>query len=186
MVFLVAAVLVFGLLHIVPAIPALKRVGVNAFGRAWGAVYGISSAVMLVLSLWALRAADVVPLYDPAPWTRHANFLITLVAFIFVGIFLFRGSWRNRVRHPMAIAVVLWAFGHLLANGDTRTTVFFAGFAVAAIVHAVLRARQGFTPTEERAGHNFLSVVFGVALYAIVIQAHHVIAGVPVFQLQLN
>ena len=54
----------------------------------------------------------------------HLPFAGTTTAYIFVGIFLARGSWRNTLRYPMAIAVLFWAAGHLMANGEVRTVTF--------------------------------------------------------------
>jgi hypothetical protein len=53
---------------------------------------------------------------------------------------------RTAVRHPMLVAVALWAFGHLLANGDLASAVLFGTFlayAVYDIVSATQRAALG-------------------------------------------
>jgi hypothetical protein len=96
-----------------------------------------------------------------------------------LGIFLFRGSWRNVLKVPMAIGIVLWATGHLLANGDGRTTLLFAGLAGLAIVQAVLRLQLPYSPSDERQGHNGLSLLAGLALFGLATQVHVVLAGVP-------
>jgi uncharacterized membrane protein len=122
--------------------------------------------------------------YTVPSWGRHANFLLTLVAFIFVGIFMFRGSWRNVVKYPMGLAVGLWAFGHLLANGDSRSVVLFGGFALIAALQVFCFSRLiDRVPSEVRGGHNMLSVLFGIAAYAVMAQMHGALIGVPVFDL---
>jgi uncharacterized membrane protein len=184
MTLLVLALLAFAVVHLVPAIPRAKAAAKASLGRAYGPVYGVASLLLLVAAIAAFRNADVEPLYDVPTWGAHANFGLTLLAFIFVGIFLFRGSWRNRLGYPMAIATVIWAAGHLLANGDTRTTVFFVGFAVIALLQAFLSSRLvDRVASEERGGHNLLSVLFGVALYGIMAQIHGAVIGVPVVTL---
>jgi uncharacterized membrane protein len=184
MIILFVALVAFAFVHLLPAVPRFKAVAKARLGRSYGAAYGLASLVLLAAAIAAMRHADVVPLYDVPDWGRHANFILTLVAFVCVGIFLFRGSWRNRLRYPMALATLLWAAGHLLANGDTRTTVFFGGFAVVGLLHAFLDSRlNDRPPSEERAGHNLLSVLAGVALYGLMIQLHAVVAGVPVIDL---
>lgn len=184
MTMLILLLATFTAVHVVPAIPGAKAAAKAVLGKAYGALYGLSSLVLLGLCIWAMRRVEPGLFYVPPDWGRHANFLLTLIAFVFIGIFLARGSWRNAVRYPMAIAVCFWAAGHLLANGETGSVTFIAGLAFAALLHAVLAARLvAWAPADERQGHNFLSVLFGVALYALMAQLHGVIIGVPVIDL---
>ncbi|MFO1033784.1 MAG: NnrU family protein [Hyphomicrobiales bacterium] len=184
MILLLLTLIAFAVVHLAPAVPRYKAAAKARLGKAYGALYGLASLLLLAAAIWALRAADAGPLYDVPAWGRHANYLLTLIAFIFVGIFLFRGSWRNSLRFPMALATTFWATGHLLANGDTRTTLFFAGFLVIGLVHAwLLSLDTTRPPSDERAGHNFMSVIAGLALYGVMVQLHEVLIGVPVFNL---
>lgn len=183
MILLVFILLAFAVVHLVPAVPRAKASAQAVLGRSYGAAYGVATFVLLVACVWAFRRAEPGFVYDPPTWGRHANFLLTLIAFIFVGIFLARGSWRNRVKFPMAIATGFWATGHLLANGDTRSLVFFATLACTAFVHAFLSSRAYKPAGEERGGHNLLSILFGIALYGLMAQLHGVLIGVPVINL---
>lgn len=184
MFLLVALLILFTAVHVIPAIPRAKAAAKGALGKAYGAVYGIATLVLLAACIWAMRNAGGGDFYVPPEWGRHANFLFTLIAFIFVGIFLARGSWRNTLRYPMAIAVLFWAAGHLMANGEVRTVTFIVGLAFAALLHAFLASRLTVRePSVERQGHNFMSVIFGVALYALMTQLHGAIIGVPVLDI---
>lgn len=184
MVLLVLALLAFAFVHLIPAIPRAKANAKARFGKAYGPVYGMASLLLLVLALVAFRHAPSVDVYQPALWGAHANMLLTLIGFVFLGIFLFRGTWRNRLKYPMLMAVGFWALGHLLANGDGRSVVFFGGFAVIAGLQVFLSSRLvEWVPSEHRNGHNLLSVLFGIAAYGVVAQLHSVIAGEPVFNL---
>lgn len=181
LIFLLA---VFTAVHVIPAIPRAKAAAQALLGKAYGAAYGTASLVLLVACVWAFRQTDPGHLYDPPAWGLHANFLFTLVAFLFIGIFLARGSWRNRVRYPMAIAVAFWATGHLLANGEARSVTFIAGLAFAALLHAFLASRLNERArSDERGGHNLLSILFGLALYGLMAQLHGVLIGMPVIDL---
>jgi uncharacterized membrane protein len=185
MIFLAAVLLVFGVIHINPAVPKWKSHAAQTFGKAYGPIYGILTLVLFAAVIWAFRMADAEFLYEPPSWGRHANFGLTLLGFLCIGIFAFRGSWRNTLKYPMAIGVSLWAFGHLLANGDQRSVLMFAGLGVIAIVFAVLKNSNGlFVPSEVRQGHNLISLLGGIALYGIAAQLHDVIVGVPLVTLQ--
>ncbi len=184
MAFLVAALVLFGIIHIVPALPAAKVSLKAQLGKAYGPVYGIASLVALGLIIYAFRGADRPELYGPPSWGRHANFGFSLLAFICIGIFIFRGSWRNALKYPMTIAVALWGVGHLLANGDGATVTLVSGLMIAALVHFVLlRSNVPYVPTDERGGHNMMSVLGGIALYGVMTQLHGVIIGMPVLTL---
>jgi uncharacterized membrane protein len=180
MTLLATLIIVFGLVHINPAIPHWKTFAVSKLGKAYGPVYGIISLMLFASLLWAFRLAPSENWYVPAEWARYANFIFSLFGFIFLGIFLFRGSWRNRLKHPMAIGIVLWSVGHLLANGEQKSVLLFGGLAAIAILLATLKHLNGtFKMSDVRHGHNVLSVLGGIALYGIAAQLHTVVAGVP-------
>lgn len=181
---LLISLVFFGVLHLIPVVPQAKAALVGALGKAYGPVFGIATLVALVLVFWTFRGAERTAIYDPPEWGRHANFLLTLIAFIFFGIFAFRGSWRNIIKYPLFFGFSFWGVGHLLANGDSATRLFVVGLVAIAAVHVVFKRRAGpFVPTEVRNGHNLLSVLFGIAFYGVFVQLHGVIIGVPVVSL---
>lgn len=184
MTLLVLALVLFAAVHILPAIPRAKAAAKTALGKTYGPVYGIATLVLFGFAIWAFRQAEAGYLYAPPEWGSHANFLFTLIAFILVGIFLARGTWRNRLRYPMGLAVLFWAAGHLMANGEARSVVFILGIAAAGLLHVFFASRlNSFQPSPERQGHNFLSVLFGIALYGLMVQLHGAIVGVPVIDI---
>jgi uncharacterized membrane protein len=185
MLFLLSALLLFGIIHINPAMPRWKAHAVSTFGKAYGPVYGTLTLVLFVTVIWAFRTAESVEVYAAPSWGRYANFGFSLIGFLCLGIFAFRGSWRNSLKYPMAIGVSFWAFGHLLANGDLRSVVMFGGLAAIAILFALLKQRNDlFAPSDVRQGHNPMSLLGGLALYGIAAQLHTVVAGVPLVTLQ--
>jgi len=152
--------------------------------KAYGPLFGIASIVGIVIIVLGWRSSDFVFVYDPPEWGRHANYLLTLIAFICLGIFLCRGSLRQTLRFPMAFAAIFWATGHLLANGDLASVILFGGFLVYAVLHIIIGTVNGVRPSPVvRQGHNLLSFFVGIALYGVMIQAHQALIGVPVFQL---
>lgn len=187
MILLAVGVLFTALMHLVAAVPSLKARLKQAVGeRAYGPVFGLASLFGIVLIVLGWRMADFVPVYDPPEWGWYANLGFTLVAFICLGIFIFRGSLRQKLRFPLAIGTVFWAVGHLLANGDLASLILFGGLLVYALAHIVLGVANGVRPSPEvRSGHDLVSVLIGIALYGVMAQLHGVLIGVPVFQLPL-
>jgi uncharacterized membrane protein len=185
MTLLALLILAFGLAYIFPAVPSWKTAVGSNLGKAYGPAYGIVSLVLFLAVLWSFRQIEPVALYDPPDWGLHANFALSLLGFLCLGIFAFRGSWRNALKFPMAIGVSFWALGHLLANGDQRTTLLFAGLAAMSLLHAFLKSMNvAFAPSVERQGHNGLSLLAGLVLYGLATQLHAVLSGVPVITLQ--
>lgn len=184
MVFLALAVALFAAVHLLPSLPALKAPLKARLGRAWGPVYGIASLVALSLVVLAWRNAPVDPMYDPPPWGFYATFVLVLLAFICLGIFLFRGTWRQRLVLPLSLGVVLWGVGHLFSNGDLASIILFTGFALYGMAHYALGIAAGYRPSPEvRQGHDALSILAGIALFGVMTQMHGALIGVPVLTL---
>jgi uncharacterized membrane protein len=185
MLLLAFLVIIFAAVHAVPSHGGIRAALRARFGRAFGPLYGLLSLLLLAAMIWAYRHSEPGIVYDVPSWGRHANFVLSLLGFLCFGVFLFRGSWRQKLRYPMAIGVVLWAVGHLLANGDGKSLVFFGGLAAAAILQAALMKGGGERPAPDvRRGHNFLSIMAGLAIYALMTQLHYAITGVPLVELQ--
>ncbi len=185
MIVLTLGIIVSSLLHLVAAVPSLKTALKARIGeKAYGPVFGIASLLGLVIVVLGWRMAEFIPVYDPPSWGVHANFAFTLLAFICLGIFIFRGTLRQRLRFPLAIGVMLWAIGHLLANGDQASLILFGGFLIYGAAHYAIASLNGVRPSPEvRGGHDLLSIIIGIALYGVMAQLHGAVIGVPVFQL---
>lgn len=184
MALLAVAVAAFALVHLISAVPPAKAPLQARLGRAYGPVFGSAVTAALILIVVGWRAADYVPVYDPPAWGRQLAFLLVFVAFLGLGVFLFRGRLRQRLRFPMAMAVMVWASGHLLANGDLASVILFGGLLAYGAAHLGLGLAYGVKPAPEaRSGHDVLSLMAGVALYAVVVQLHGVLFGVPALAL---
>lgn len=112
------------------------------------------------------------------------HFILSFAGFLALGIYLCRGSWRNMLRAPLALALMLVSMGHMLSfHGDIISMIFTALMIVGMglLARAFLSAK--FKPSEVRGGHNALSMMVGAAFFALTIQLHSVLFGVPVFAL---
>jgi uncharacterized membrane protein len=185
MILLAFGVAFTALTHLVAAVPSLKsslkaRIGEKAYGPA----FGVASLLGLAITFAGWRLSGFAEVHDPPTWGHHANFGLTFLAFICLGIFIFRGRLRQRLRFPLAVGIVFWALGHLLANGDLASLILFGGFLVYAVTHYVIGTMTGVRPSPEvRSGHDLVSILIGVALFGVMAQLHGVLIGVPVFQL---
>jgi uncharacterized membrane protein len=179
------AVALFAVIHLIPAFPSLKARLKDRLGKVYGMLFAVGSILSLVLIALGWQMADRSVVYDPPAWGFGANLALSFVAFLLLGVFLFRGRARQFLRLPLAMAVVLWATGHLLANGDQASVILFGGLLAYGATHLAAGFTQGFRPSPEvRQGHDVIALFVGVALYGVAIQMHQHVIGVALFSIQ--
>lgn len=184
-VFLAIAVGLFAATHLIPAMPGLKARLQSRLGARYGMVFGLAATVLVIAIILAWRATSFVAVYDPPHWGRYAALALMLMAFMFLGVFVFRGRLRQWVRYPFAIALLFWGSAHLLANGDTASLILFGGLVVYAVAFILLSLMANVRPSNDvREGHDVLAIVIGVAFYAAMVQLHAIVIGVPIVTIQ--
>lgn len=143
----IAAFAGFFVVHNLPTRPAVKARLQTLLGvRGFSIAYSILSLGALYWLLLAAGRAPVVTLWYWAPWQN----LVPIVAMaLFCGILCFGvarpnplsfGGARNEqfdplrpgliryMRHPILVALALWAFAHLVPNGHLAHVILFAVF----------------------------------------------------------
>jgi uncharacterized membrane protein len=141
----------------------------------WKGLYSLVSAAGLVLIVWgyaALRAQPVV-IFAPPGWGRAFAALVTLPAFVLlVAAYVPGNRIRGAVGHPMVLGVVLWALGHLAANGTLADVLLFGSFLAWALLDFRSARRREPTPVAARAGagsvwRDVITIAAGIALWAL-------------------
>lgn len=112
-------------------------------------VVAVLLAVSVVLMVLGYRAADGAVFWGPSPALKGINNLLVLVAFYLFAAAGMKTGIARRFRHPQLAGFALWAFAHLLVNGDVPSFVLFGGLLVWALVEMVVinRADPGWTPS---------------------------------------
>ena len=103
------------------------RVGESAFKG----VYSLVSLVGFGLIVWGFGQARQMPvqLYSPPAVLRHVALLLTLVSFVLLAASYVPGNGiKSRVHHPMVLGGKVWAFAHLMVNGNAAHVVLFGAF----------------------------------------------------------
>jgi uncharacterized membrane protein len=77
---------------------------------------------------------------------------------------------KRIVGHPMLAAIKIWAFAHLLANGDLASIVLFGSFLAFAVVDRISVKKRGASSAAASGGllGDAIVVVAGLALYAAI------------------
>src|SRR5262245_15610348 len=142
-------------------------------------LFSLVSAIGLILMIYgfyttrgALEPDDYI--YTPAPWTRHAAMGLVLLAFISLGASHGKGYLKLWLKHPMSIGFGLWAFAHLLANGEKPAIIFFGTFLVLAVLDIILSTMRGKLPHHEpQVKSDARAVIIGVILYLVFLFGFH-------------
>ena len=150
--------------------------------------YAVASFLGLALIVWGFshyRAAGMIPVWSPPTFLRHLNVALMLPAVILVVASYLRGRIYTAVKHPMLAGVKLWAFGHLLANGDLGGIILFGSFLAWAVFDRISlkrRADAGGPPIPVGGiGNDLIAVAVGfVAYLALAFAFHPVVIGIPV------
>ena len=185
---LIGLVLFLGVHSISMVAPARREVWAAAMGvNAWRALYSLLSLagfVLLVIGYVQARRYPV-PLYFPPPGLRHLAFALMLPVFPLLFATYLPGRIKEKLKHPMLVAVKTWALAHLLANGMLADVLLFGGFLVWAVSARISLGRRPQRPLmmplpAPSVRNDILAVVLGLAVYVVtVLWLHRVLTGVP-------
>ncbi|MEM7302445.1 MAG: NnrU family protein [Pseudomonadota bacterium] len=159
----------------------------NRGENAWKGPYTIVSLAgfgLIVLGFYLGRAdADIV--YVPPDWGRSLALMIMLPVFILLAAGNGPVGYIKKVlKHPMVVAIGLWAIVHLAANGDQFTVSLAAAFLVwiiAMIVSIQYRPATEIPPEKVSVRGDIMAIVGGFVLYTLFVwKLHEWLIGVPV------
>ena len=138
----------FFVTHSVPIRPPIRPILVQVLGPRWfGLAYGAMSLGALTWLIIAAGQAPFVPLWSWAPWQNSVALILMGLSCIVFSLGLGRpnpfsfGSAQNHLfdpkrpgivrltRHPLLMALALWALAHLIPNGDLAHVILFGVFA---------------------------------------------------------
>ncbi len=165
----------------------IERFGAGGYRGLYSAV-SIIGFLLLIYGYGLQRAAGYTVVWEPPVWTRHLALLLNLPIFILLAVGR-RPSWLlSRVKHPMLLAVKIWATAHLLANGDLGSMLLFGGFLAWAVMARISVKRRPEEIARAAAMTNVafgrrdvIAIVAGLALYVVfALWLHPLLIGVPV------
>ena len=189
MLVLVIGLVVFFAIHLVPSNVALREGLIARFGlTGYKAIFGIVSLVGFVLIVIGFAKLQMHPsknpqLWVPPLWTRHLAAALMLPAIIALVAAYIPSRIHTVLKHPMLVAIKIWALAHLLANGDLAALVLFGSFLAFAVYDRIsVKKRHALGPIGAKTGpwYNDLIVLgVGTALYLVILLwAHQLIIGV--------
>lgn len=190
MALLVAGIILFIATHLVrPFAPGLRAGLIARLGKpTFMALHGIVSLISLFMMAYGFvlaRDSGGEMLYYPPVFMAHIALTLMLIASIcLVAAFMPAGNIRVKLKFPALVAIKLWAFSHLLANGESYSVLLFGAIlAWAVILRISLKKRiasgEGALPVFVSARYDVISVIVGALLFAaIVLKLHEWLIGV--------
>lgn len=152
-------------------------------GKGLVAILIVASLILMILGY---RAADFIPVWYPPSFMVHINNLLMLVALWVYGSSAAKGAkaWpAYKTRHPQLLGFKIWAFAHLLVNGDLASILLFGGLLGWAVVSVILinRAEPEWTAPAPAGRATYIRLgVISLVLFAV-IAAIHLWLGVSPF-----
>jgi uncharacterized membrane protein len=155
--------------------------------RAWKGVYSIASIIGFVLIVWGYGIArQTAPVLYVTNYNMvHVTATLMLISFIVLASFhMPAGKIRATLKHPMLVAIMIWAVAHLLVNGDLASIILFGSLLVWAIADRISerqRLEAGITKNPVFVSYRFdvISIVVGVILFALFVwKLHYWLIGV--------
>ncbi len=148
----ILAMALFFASHFLPRVGGLRDYLIRTVGRRlYFSAYGLFSLALLVWVIVAAGRAPHVEFWPQTPWTRWVpNIALPLAAILITcgtGLtnpFTLGGSRHAELdpgdpgfaavsRHPLFLALALWAGSHLAPNGNLAHVILFGSFTVIAL-----------------------------------------------------
>ncbi len=181
MAILILGIILFLGTHLIRVVaPDFRSRMVDKFGEnGWKGIYSLLSIISLVVLIYGWAISPTINLWFPPTGMSHLTVTLMLLSMIcLVAAELPAGHIATKTKHPMILGVKIWAFGHLLANGDLASLLLFGSFLAWGVILRIALKRR------ERAGlltlrpfvsakYDLIAIVVGAAIWALFIWKLH-------------
>lgn len=135
MFILILGVALWWAAHLFKRFAPRQRAAMGDRGKGLVAGLLILSVILMVIGY---RGAHGAFLWGASPATVGINNLLVLLGFYLYAADGMKTRVTAHLRHPQLTAFSLWAFAHLLVNGDLPGVILFGGLLVWALVEMVV------------------------------------------------
>jgi uncharacterized membrane protein len=186
MTLLILGLLIFVGIHLVPTCPMMRgNLSARFSEGAYKGLFSLTAFVGLALIVYgfgqARWAATGNPLlWDPPRWTRHATMTLMLPVFILLAAAYLPGRISAAVKHPMLLAIKLWAFAHLLISGRLAQFLLFGAMLAWGVYDRISVKRRALPIKTGPVRNDIIAIVIGLLAYAFMLtRGHTLLIGVP-------
>ncbi|MGZ5827647.1 MAG: NnrU family protein [Xanthobacteraceae bacterium] len=163
----------------------IARLGEGPYKGLFSLV-SLAGFVLIIVGFGLYRRTGWIDIWTPPSWTRYLATPLVWLAFICIVAAYIPGDIKRRLKHPMLVGVKLWAFAHLLANGDLGSILLFGAVLVWAVFDRIsLKHREdagGLAIPMGGRKIDAIAILIGTILFAAFGYVFHPLwIGVPVF-----
>ncbi len=147
------------------------------------ALYSLPTLLGFVLMIWGFGLARPSPvLYAPPEWGRHITLALMLPALILLfAAYGPKGYIKQYIKHPMLLAIILWALGHLASNGEVNSLILFGSFLAFGLIDWLAARVRETSLVRPSIGGDIYAIIIGGAIYLLFVKyLHALIIGVPI------
>jgi uncharacterized membrane protein len=163
----------------------IARIGENSYKAAYSLISFVGLA-LIVYGYARYRATGWIDVWYPPAWTRHVTVALVWPSIIMIAAAYSPGRIKTALKHPMLAGIKLWAFAHLVSNGDLGSIVLFGSFLAYAVFDRITLKRRtdpGAPPIPVGGIRNdVIAVIAGTVIYLLLGWFFHpYVIGVPAF-----
>lgn len=142
---LIAGVLLWTGAHLFRAVkPDARSALQERFGQGAKGIMALLILASLVMMIFGYRWVPFIEVWSPPGFLTHVNNLLMILAFYMYlttattpGTAFVFGSLKN----PQLTGFKVWAFAHLLVNGDLASLILFGGLLAWAVLEVIFSKR---------------------------------------------
>ena len=181
---LVFGVSLFAFVHLMPLLfPSVKsnsvqRIGENGY-KGFFSVIALAAIVLIVIG-W--KNAPVSYLYYFPSLPRSVAYFLNFLSITLILSSYLPTRIKTLLRHPMLSGVMLWAFTHLLFNGESRSIILFGIILIWCVIEILLlnkRDGQWEKPKAPSPISEVILIALAGVLTFVIIKLHSTLSGVP-------
>jgi len=184
MTMLFAGIVLWSITHLFKAVaPGARSRLVERFGLGpYKGLITLDIVIALALIVFGWRMATPIALYAPPLYGSPIPSVAVLLAVVLFVSSSTPNNLKRYVRHPQMTAVVLWASGHLLTNGESRSVVLFGGLATWAVLEVIFinrRDERWQKPNAVSLSKDVIMLIVAAAVSILLVSFHASLFGVP-------
>ncbi len=160
----------------------IGKLGENGY-KTFYSIGALIGFVLIIYGYGAYRAGGYIPVWSPP---RGMSLLVVPLMWVaFVALAAAKspnGKIKSTLKHPMLVAVKIWALAHLLANGDLGSMILFGSFLAWAVFDRIsVKKRGDMGPAPAAFGRgDWIAIGAGSAAWLLFFAFHNALIGVRV------
>lgn len=184
MTYLIAGVVLFVGLHLLPGVLGQRDRLTDLLGAVrYRLVFSLLAVSGLILMIVGFSQAEIKPVFTPPVWGKYVAYGSVALAFVLFAMAGMKTNIRRLTPDPMFWGIVLWAGGHLFANGNLADVVLFGAFVFFGSTGLISSLKRSSREKNIRLPlkKDIMGIIAGLVAYAVFAKwLHPLLIGVPV------